>query len=46
MKKNELNSKFYANCSIYFDALKKSGKSDDEFEDEYFLHYLLFLAVV
>ena len=36
MKKDELNTEFYANCFTYFNALKDSGKSDDGFEDEYF----------
>jgi len=35
-EKDEINKEFYVNCLTYFDALRKSGKSDDEFEDEYF----------
>ena len=35
-KKDETNKEFYVNCLTYFDALRKSGKSDDVFEDEYF----------
>ena len=34
MKK--MNNEFYENCSLYFDALRKSGRTDDIFEDEYF----------
>ena len=34
--KDKVNREFYVNCSGYFDALWKSGKSDDAFEDEYF----------
>ncbi len=36
MKKNEIDNEFYTNCSVYFDALRKSGRSDDIFRDEYF----------
>ena len=36
MKKKEVNNEFYTYCSVYFDALRKSGKSDDIFKDEYF----------
>ena len=32
----EINKEFYVNCLAYFDTLRKSGKSDDSFEDEYF----------
>ena len=35
-EKAEINKEFYVNCLTYFDALRKSGKSDDVFEDEYF----------
>ena len=35
-EKDEINKEFYVNCLTYFDALRKSGKSDDVFEDEYF----------
>lgn len=31
-----MNSEFYSNCSVYFDVLRKSGRTDDSFEDEYF----------
>jgi hypothetical protein len=34
--KDKVNKEFYVNCLAYFDALRKSGKSDDSFEDEYF----------
>ncbi len=30
------NSEFYANCNEYFTALRKQGKNDDGFEDEFF----------
>lgn len=30
------NEEFYSNCTVYFDALRKKGKNDDEFEDEFF----------
>ena len=33
---DEINKEFYVSCLEYFDALRKSGKSDDVFEDEYF----------
>ena len=33
---DEVNKEFYVICLAYFDALRKSGKSDDVFEDEYF----------
>ena len=36
MKKKEMNNEFYTNCLVYFDVLRKSGGSDDIFEDEYF----------
>ncbi len=36
MKKNEIDNEFYTNCSVYFDVLRKSGRSDDIFRDEYF----------
>jgi len=32
----KVNKEFYVNCLAYFDALRKSDKSDDVFEDEYF----------
>ena len=35
-EKDEINKEFYVNCLTYFDALRKSGKSDGVFEDEYF----------
>ena len=35
-EKDEKNKEFYVNCLTYFDTLRKSGKSDDVFEDEYF----------
>ncbi len=33
---DEINKEFYVNCLAYFDALRKSSKSDNAFEDEYF----------
>ena len=36
MKKNEIDNEFYTNCLVYFDALRKSSRSDDIFRDEYF----------
>ena len=27
---------FYSNCTKYFEALRKQGKTDFEFEDEYY----------
>ena len=35
-EKDGINKEFYVNCLTYFDTLRKSGKSDDVFEDEYF----------
>ena len=35
-EKDKMNKEFYVNCLTYFDTLRKSGKSDDVFEDEYF----------
>jgi hypothetical protein len=36
MKKKEVNNEFYAYCLVYFNALRKSGRTDDIFKDEYF----------
>jgi hypothetical protein len=30
------NTEFYALCNQYFSALRKQGKKDDTFEDEFF----------
>ncbi len=30
------NGEFYANCTEYFTALRKQGRNDDGFEDEFF----------
>ena len=30
------NNEFYSICINYFAALRKQGKSDDSFEDEFF----------
>jgi len=29
-------SEFYKNCTEYFESLRKKGRSDYEFEDEYY----------
>jgi len=34
--KNNHNTEFYANCSIYFEFLRKKGITDYNFEDEYY----------
>ena len=31
-----INSEFYTNCNAYFEHLRKNGKNDFEFEDEYY----------
>jgi hypothetical protein len=36
MTDTEKNHDFYNNCNEYFDFLRKEGKTDFEFEDEYF----------
>ena len=36
VKKNKIYNEFYTNCLVYFDALRKSGISDDVFRDECF----------
>ena len=36
MLTKKTNNEFYTNCLVYFDVLRKSGKADDSFEDEYF----------
>jgi hypothetical protein len=30
------NTEFYDNCTKYFMALRKNGRNDDSFEDEYY----------
>lgn len=30
------NEKFYSDCNTYFEYLRKKGKSDYDFEDEYY----------
>lgn len=30
------NTDFYATCTEYFTALRKQGKNDDAFEDEFY----------
>jgi len=36
MPPEKTNNEFYANCLVYFDVLRKLGRNDDSFEDEYF----------
>jgi hypothetical protein len=36
MDESEKNRDFYKNCSQYFEFLRKAGKNDFEFEDEYY----------
>ena len=31
-----INKEFYSNCNAYFDHLRKHGKNDFEFEDEFY----------
>lgn len=33
---NSKSNEFYANCMAYFEALRKTGKQDFGFEDEFF----------
>ena len=30
------NDKFYTNCTLYFEFLRKKGMMDYDFEDEYY----------
>jgi len=30
------NKEFYSKCTVYFEALRKKGRNDDAFEDEFF----------
>ncbi|MDX1596788.1 MAG: hypothetical protein R3327_07615 [Nitrosopumilaceae archaeon] len=30
------NEQFYSECTKYFEGLRKKGKNDDAFEDEFF----------
>jgi len=30
------NKEFYSKCTAYFEALRKKGRNDDAFEDEFF----------
>ena len=32
----EKNGEFYGNCAMYFEFLRKKGRIDDSFEDEYY----------
>ena len=34
--KHKTNEEFYPNSSAYFASLRKKGKTDDAFEDEFF----------
>jgi len=36
MDEHEKNRDFYQNCTEYFEFLRKEGKKDYEFEDEYY----------
>ena len=36
MDEHEKNRDFYTNCTQYFEFLRKVGKKDYEFEDEYY----------
>ncbi len=36
MQVQEQSNEFYTNCMRYFEALRKSGKQDYGFEDEFF----------
>ncbi len=31
-----MNESFYPDCAAYFEHLRKSGRADYEFEDEYY----------
>jgi hypothetical protein len=33
---DEKNGEFYENCAIYFEFLRKKGRTDYNFEDEYY----------
>lgn len=33
---DEKNGEFYENCAIYFEFLRKKGRIDYNFEDEYY----------
>jgi len=33
---NSKNTEFYENCATYLEFLRKKGKNDDSFEDEYY----------
>ena len=33
---HEKNEEFYSDCNAYFEYLRKKGKSDYDFEDEYY----------
>ena len=34
--KQPKNRDFHANCTLYFEGLRKNGKTDFEFEDEFY----------
>lgn len=36
MQEHEKNEEFYSNCAEYFEFLREKGKTDYEFEDEYY----------
>lgn len=33
---DSVNREFYRNCTEYFESLRKKGRTDFEFEDEYY----------
>lgn len=33
---DDKNGEFYVNCATYFEFLRKKGRTDDSFEDEYY----------
>ena len=36
MQEDEVNRGFYENCTRYFEFLREKGRTDYEFEDEYY----------
>ncbi len=36
MQEDEVNREFYENCTGYFEFLREKGRTDYEFEDEYY----------
>ena len=35
-QENLKNHEFYSNCTTYFECLRENGKTDYDFEDEYY----------